>query len=70
MTAAASCVGAMARSATWVELMVWLCASDQLPNPADATAAHMQSTPAINMASQYEFGREAACRVTGAIVNI
>jgi len=52
-----------------VELMVWLCVSDQLPNPADATAAHIQSSPAINMASQYESGREAACRVPGALVD-
>ena len=70
MTAAASCVGAIARNATWVVSMVWLWERDQVPNPAEATAAHTQSTPAINMASQYEFGREAACRVTGAIVNI
>ncbi len=39
---------------------VWLWESDQVPNPAEATAAHMHTTPAINMASQYEAGRRPA----------
>src|SRR5271154_6804970 len=64
ITAAASCVGAIARSATCVVSMAWLCESDQVPNPADATAAHTQSTPAINMVSQYESDLESARRVS------
>src|SRR6516165_5493677 len=47
----------MARSASrvasitclWACLGAWLWASDQAPNPAEATAAHMHSTPAIHM---------------------
>src|SRR6185437_828750 len=54
ITAAANWVGAMARSASAVAPKFRLCASDQVPNPAEATAAHMHSTPAISMASQYE----------------
>ena len=43
----------------------WLRESDQVPNPAEATAAHMHSTPAITMASQYEAGRRSARRLRG-----
>lgn len=55
--AAANCVGANARSASCVVPTVWLWESDQVPNPAEATAAHTHTTPAISMASQYESGR-------------
>src|SRR5690349_19147474 len=62
ITAAANWVGAIARSANAVAPKFWLCASDQVPNPAEATAAHMHSTPAISMGSQYEPGRRPAHR--------
>jgi hypothetical protein len=47
--AAANCVGARARSGSCMAPTVWLWESDQVPNPADATAAHTHTTPAINM---------------------
>jgi hypothetical protein len=47
--AAANCVGARARSASCVVPTVWLWESDQVPKPAEATAAHTHTTPAINM---------------------
>ena len=71
ITAAANCIGPMARSASAlvlvvsqlaVLLVVWLRESDQVPNPADTTAAHTHSTPAINMGSQYESVRGSAGR--------
>jgi hypothetical protein len=43
--------------------------SDQAPNPAEATAAHMHNTPAINMASQYEPDSLPARRAPGAFVS-
>jgi len=60
ITAAANCVGAKARSASWAVSTVWLWESDQVPNPAEAAAAHTHSTPAISMASQYESGHRSA----------
>ncbi|GJO47354.1 hypothetical protein NJB1604_28640 [Mycobacterium marinum] len=60
MTAAASWVGAIARNASWVESVTSARASDHAPNRADAAAAHMQSTPAIIMESQYEVVTEFA----------
>src|SRR5689334_7937749 len=60
ITAAANWVGAIARSANAVAPKFRLWASDQVPNPAEATAAHMHSTPAISMGSQYEPGHRPA----------
>jgi hypothetical protein len=62
ITAAANWVGAMARSASAVVSTAWLCESDQVPNPAEATAAETHSTPAINMGSRYEAGGRSAPR--------
>ncbi len=62
ITAAANCVGAIARSASAVGSAVGVWHSDQLPNRADAAAAHMHSTPARNIRSPYEAADESAHR--------
>lgn len=62
ITAAANCVGAIARSASAVGSAVGVWNSDQLPNRADAAAAHMHSTPARNIRSPYEAADESAHR--------
>jgi hypothetical protein len=68
--AAANCVGAKARSASCVVPTVCVWESDQVPNPAEATAAHTHSTPAINMASQYESGRRSARPAPQGLVSV
>ena len=49
ITAAANCVGAIERNANCMASVAGVWDSDQIPNAADAMAAHTHTTPAISM---------------------